>query len=114
MPAGLTLPPLFSTAEPESFALRSIRDRHAQSILAVIEENGLEEPYRSRLLAVRKEALGAALSDPFARERWDPSLFQPQELADWRRELGPRVGRSWYDLPWYFAEAFFFLEPSRS
>jgi uncharacterized protein with ATP-grasp and redox domains len=109
MPAGLPLPPLFSTSEPESFALRSIRDRHALSLLAVIEENGVEEPYRSRLLAFRKEALGGALSDPFAREGWDSSLFQPQELADWRRELGHLVGRSWYDLPWYFAEAFFFL-----
>jgi hypothetical protein len=109
MTGGLTLPPLFSTSEPESFALRSIRDRHAFSLLSVIEENGLEEPYRSRLLTFRKEALGGALTDPFVQDGWDPSLFQPQELADWRRELDPRVGRSWYDLPWYFAEAFFFL-----
>jgi len=109
MADGVTLPPLFSTSEPESFALRSIRDRHAFSLLSVIEENGLEEPYRSRLLTFRKEALGGALTDPFVQDGWDPSLFQPQELADWRRELDPRVGRSWYDLPWYFAEAFFFL-----
>jgi hypothetical protein len=109
MPPAEALPPLFSTAEPESFALRSIRDRHAATVLSVIEENGLAEPYRSRLLAFRHEALGRPLTDPFIRDGWDASLFDPQELADWRRELAPLVGRSWYDLPWYFAEAFFFL-----
>jgi uncharacterized protein with ATP-grasp and redox domains len=103
------LPPLFSTSEPESFALRSIRDRHAATVLSVIEENGLAEPYRSRLLAFRREALSQPLTDPFIRDGWDTSLFHPQELADWRRELDPLLGRSWYDLPWYFAEAFFFL-----
>jgi hypothetical protein len=109
MPGTNPLPPLFSTAEPESFALRSIRDRHAATLLSVIEESGLAEPYRSRMLAFRHEALGGPLTDPFIRDGWDPSLFHPQELADWRRELDPLMGRSWYDLPWYFAEAFFFL-----
>jgi hypothetical protein len=109
MPSAETLPPLFSTAEPESFALRSIRDRHAASVLAVIEETGLKEPYRSRMLAFRHEAMGRPLTDPFTRDGWDTSLFHPLELADWRKELDPLIGRSWYDLPWYFAEAFFFL-----
>jgi len=110
MPGGLTLPPLFTTAERDSFAMRSIRERHTRSLVSVIEENSLEEPYRSRLLALHREALGAApLTDPFAREGWDPALFEPRELADWRRELAPLAGRSWYELPWYFAEAFFFL-----
>jgi hypothetical protein len=109
MPSAEPLPPLFSTAEPESFALRSIRDRHAATLLSVIEENAQAEPYRSRLLAFRHEALGRPLTDPFIGDGWDASLFHPQELADWKRELGPLVGRSWYDLPWYFAEAFFFL-----
>jgi len=109
MPRAEPPPPLFTTAGPDSFPLRSIRDRHTAALLSVIEENAVEDPYRSRLLALRREALSGRLSDPFAGEGWDASLFAAQELADWRRQLDPWVGRSWYELPWYFAEAFFFL-----
>jgi hypothetical protein len=107
----LALPPLFTTAGEESFARRSIRDRHAATLLEVIELNGVGQPYRTRLLDFRRESLGGRLTDPLAagRAAWDPSLFEPRELADWRRAIRRQVGRSWYELPWYFAESFWFL-----
>ncbi len=107
-----TLPPLFTTAGEESFARRSIRDRHAATLLEVIELNGVGEPYRTRLLDFRRESLGGRLTDPLAGNRagWDPALFERRELADWRRAIRPQVGRSWYELPWYFAESFWFLK----
>ena len=105
------LPPLYTTAGEESFARRSIRDRHAATLLELIELNGVGEPYRSRLLDFRRESLGGRLTDPLAGSRagWDLALFERRELADWRRAIRPQVGRSWYELPWYFAESFWFL-----
>ena len=105
------LPPLFTTAGEESFARRSIRDRHAATLLELIELNGVGEPFRTRLLDFRRESLGGRLTDPLAGSRagWDPALFERRELADWRRAIRPQVGRSWYELPWYFAESFWFL-----
>ena len=112
LPQPDPLPPLFTTAGEESFPRRSLRDRHAATLLEVIAQNRVEEPHRARLLAFREECLGGELTDPFADSAapWDPYLFHPRELADWRRSLAPQVGRSWYDLPWYFAESFWFLK----
>jgi uncharacterized protein with ATP-grasp and redox domains len=106
------LPPLYTTAGEESFARRSIRDRHAATLLEALELNAVGEPYRTRLLDFRAESLGGRLTDPFAAGggSWDRGLFDPLELADWRRELAPHVGCSWYELPWYFAESFWFLK----
>jgi uncharacterized protein with ATP-grasp and redox domains len=106
-----SLPALFTTEGQESFARRSIRDRHAATLLEVIELNGVGEPYRSRLLDFRAESLGGRLTDPLSagRAAHDPALFEPQELADWREAAAPLAGRSWYELPWYFAESFWFL-----
>jgi uncharacterized protein with ATP-grasp and redox domains len=104
------LPALFTTAGEESFARRSIRDRHAATLLEALELNAVGEPYRTRLLEFRAESLGGSLTDPFAGGPWDPALFEPRELADWRRALDPLLGRSWYELPWYFAESVWFLK----
>ena len=30
------------------------------------------------------------------------------DLLDWNRYLEPCLGKSWLDLPWYFAEAYFY------
>jgi len=108
----LDLPDLFTTAGEESFARRSIRDRHAATLLQVIDENQVQEPYRSRLLDFRAESLGGKLTDPFSSSpgSWNPALFEPRELDDWRLAIRPMRGRSWYDLPWYFAESFWFLK----
>jgi hypothetical protein len=104
------LPELFTTSGEHSFARRSITDRHCATLLEAIELNAVGEPNRSRLLDFRAESLGGRLSDPFAGQGWDPGLFEPQELADWRSALRPLRGRSWFQLPWYFAESFWFLK----
>ncbi len=105
------LPPLYTTDGEESFARRSIRDRHAATLLEVLELNGVGEPYRRRLLDFRRESLGGRLTDPLSENgaAYDAALFARRELADWRRAIRPQAGRSWYELPWYFAESFWFL-----
>ena len=105
-------PRLFTTEGEESFARRSIRDRHAATLLQVIELNQRREPFRSRLLDFRRESLGGKLTDPFAR----PGLGTPGSVRTARAgrlaagHPAPQVGRSWYELPWYFAESFWFLK----
>jgi uncharacterized protein with ATP-grasp and redox domains len=105
----VSLPELFTTAGERSFARRSISERHSATLLETLELNAVREPYRTRLLDFRAESLGGRLSDPFKVRDWDPALFEPRELADWRQALDPLLGRSWYDLPWCFAESFYFL-----
>lgn len=111
-PLSFPLPGLFTTEGEESFARRSIRDRHAATLLQVVEQNRVEEPYRARLLAFRTESLGGRFTDPFAHPPgpWDPGLFEARELEDWRRAIAPHAGRSWWQLPWCFAESVWFLK----
>lgn len=33
---------------------------------------------------------------------------QGQDVADWNRYLQPMIGKHWIDIPWFFAEAYFY------
>src|SRR5207253_2841719 len=35
-------------------------------------------------------------------------LEDTPDRADWDRAVAPHLGRSWLNLPWYFAEAYFY------
>jgi len=36
--------------------------------------------------------------------------LEPEERAVWNAEIARHAGKSWLDLPWYFAESLFYLE----
>jgi hypothetical protein len=96
------MPAPLSTAEPGSFA----RDTLARRVPEILADT------RWRLGPIPAE-VGAALDQLDAELRAGPLRGLTEPTADreeWDRATAPFVaqGRSWLDLPWYFAEAYFY------
>ncbi len=103
-------PPSSSTADPGSYARHTVVDRMPRFIDQVIETNDVDEPARTALRALAREIAGGAVTSPLRDRRLSPSAMEPEEILAWERQIAAYEGRRWLDLPWYFAEAFFYLK----
>jgi len=104
------LAPIIRTSDPDSFAAFTFKQRLPAIVDQIIEKNGLDETEAAGLRELKERLRSGTvrhcLSDhPDLADRMDA-----QELATWKREIEKYIGRSWLDLPWYFAESLFFLE----
>jgi uncharacterized protein with ATP-grasp and redox domains len=94
-----SLPPLLMTSETGSFAHNTLKVRVPAILREAMEINdfpaeicaGLEE-FHAELVGGRIRALREDAAD--------------KEL--WNQVSAPYVGRTWLDVPWYWAEAFFY------
>lgn len=93
------LPPPLMTSDPGSFARSTIVDRKPQIIRQVLADN----PYPPDIVA----ALHAFAAE-IAGEPVRPLREEADDTADWNREWARYEGRTWLQLPWYFAETFFY------
>jgi hypothetical protein len=96
---NVELPPPLMTSEPGSFARKTIVERKPQIIRQVLEDNGYPPVTVARL---------EAFKDEIARQPMCPLLEQAPDVAFWNRELAAYPGEGWLEVPWYFAEAFFY------
>ena len=87
------------TSESGSFARSTIVDRKPQIIRQVIEENG----YPSEIV----ESL-EAFRDEIATQPMQPLIEQAPDVDGWNAELRHYEARSWLEVPWYWAEVFFY------
>jgi hypothetical protein len=102
-------PPFISVADPHSFARRTIRVRKPAILAGLLAAHGLPAAAAERLQALREKIERGEMIDSFALYPHDPSLFAPGELAAWRAALAAQDGRGWLELPWYFAESYFYV-----
>ena len=102
-----TLPPPLHTGTPGSFARRTIEQRKHAIIADLLAGGGLAPAAAAGLRALAREIGGGRFSDPFAAGGGAP--LAAAERRAWRQALRPLVGRPWLDLPWYEAEASFYL-----
>lgn len=87
------------TSEPGSFARATIVRRKPLIIEDVLRDNDYPPEIRAALVA---------LADEITHEEVQP-LSEPAPDRDyWQAQWCPYAGRSWLDVPWYFAEAFFY------
>ncbi|MGD9028978.1 MAG: damage-control phosphatase ARMT1 family protein [Anaerolineae bacterium] len=93
------LPPPLMTSERGSFARSTIVERKPQIIQRVIEDNNYPEDIVRALEAFRRE---------IASQPIQPLREQASDVAFWNRELAAHQGKTWLDVPWYFAETFFY------
>ncbi|MBN1246206.1 MAG: protein-glutamate O-methyltransferase family protein, partial [Anaerolineae bacterium] len=98
------LPPPLMTSEPGSFARKTIVERKGQIIDRVIADNGYPPDIVSALEAFREE---------IARPGGGSSEMRPLQetggdAAFWQAHLTSFAGRTWLEVPWYFAEAYFY------
>ena len=103
------LPPPIVTSDPGSFAMYTITHRKPEMIRQVIDDNRLDGEPRQRLLLLERELREGTVSDPIEAVPGLAEQMEPGERESWSREIRPNLGRRWLDLPWYFAETYFYL-----
>lgn len=100
-------PPPILTSEPGSFARRTFEVRIPKIVEDTIAANEFPDEIVQNLHALRAEILSGAIAA--LRE-------QAPDAAFWNDESQAFIGRSWLDVPWYWAESFFYrrmLEATR-
>ncbi|MDX2054396.1 MAG: damage-control phosphatase ARMT1 family protein [Polyangiaceae bacterium] len=97
---ALSVPPPLHTAEVGTFAHNTLRVRVPEILQKV--RRALEP--LSREVAANFDQLYAELTAGVIGEFLDLG----PDAEDWRLAVAPHVGKSWLNLPWYFAEAFFY------
>jgi uncharacterized protein with ATP-grasp and redox domains len=98
-PYNADLPPPLMTSEPGSFARLTIVERKPQIIRQIIEDNGYTPEIVEALEAFKRE---------IAEDSIRPLDEQSPDAASWNRELAAYRGKTWLEVPWYLAEAYFY------
>ncbi|HSN77818.1 MAG TPA: ARMT1-like domain-containing protein [Anaerolineae bacterium] len=93
------LPPPLMTSELGSFARGTIVERKPQIMAQVIADND----YAAEIVAVLH-----GLRDEIAAQPMQPLHEPADDTAFWNAELARYAGRTWLEVPWYFAETFFY------
>jgi hypothetical protein len=103
----LDLPPPLLTSEPGSFAEYTFKVRIPRIVDETIQLNAFPQQIEEALRDLREEIAGGAIR---------PLLEKAPDRRRWDILSHPFVGRRWLDVPWYWAEAFFYrrlLEATR-
>jgi uncharacterized protein with ATP-grasp and redox domains len=87
------------TSEPGSFARRTIVERKPQIIRQVIEDNDYPPDIVQALETFREEIASQPLC---------PLSEHAPDVAFWNREVAAYHGKTWLEVPWYFAETYFY------
>ena len=104
------LPECIRTSDPGSFAQRTIVERKPRIIAQVAETNMLTADARAALQDLLVEMTDGVVTHPFTKGRFASDALVVEERRTWEGQISAWAGRSWLDIPWYFAEAFFYLK----
>ena len=94
-----SLPPFLMTSDPSSFARKTILERKPQIIRQVLADNTYPPAVVAALEDFRDEIASRAIR---------PLVENTPDVPDWNRELARNAGKTWLDIPWYFAETYFY------
>ncbi|MFQ6094658.1 MAG: damage-control phosphatase ARMT1 family protein [Candidatus Bathyarchaeia archaeon] len=93
------LPGFLMTSEPGSFAQKTILHRKPQIIGRVIADNNYPPFVVDRLVRFREE---------IASGKIQPLTEDAPDVEEWNGLWLNLKNRTWLELPWYFAEAYFY------
>lgn len=104
---SLALPPFIMTSEEGSFARKTIAESKPLIIDQVLLDNDFPPDIQKALLAFRSELTSGKIR-----------LLEEdvEDRAGWDHDITPWLGKTWLEIPWYLAEAYFFrrvLEATR-
>ena len=89
------------TSEPGSFARATIVERKPEIIRRVLADHPYPPRIAAALAALAAEIASAAIGPPAASA-------VDTEADFWREQWAEHSGRTWLELPWYFAETYFY------
>ena len=100
------LPPPLMTSEPGSFARATIVERKPKIIAQVMADT----PYPPDILAALESFSREIASQPLRplQEDLPADVVGGVNGNVWHEAASAYAGRSWLELPWYFAETFFY------
>jgi uncharacterized protein with ATP-grasp and redox domains len=102
------VPPLIMTSDPGSFARRTFEVRIPVILMEALALNpSFDEEIRCNIAALHEELTAGAIRG---------LIEEAPDRPFWDAAAAPYVGRSWLEVPWYWAEAFFYrrvLEATR-
>lgn len=99
-PSGVQpVPPPLMTSEPGSFAEATIIRRKPQIIEDVLRDNDYPPEIVDALRALSEEVLTGEIQ---------PLAEPAPDRAEWDAQWCRYAGLTWRNVPWYFAEAFFY------
>lgn len=93
-------PPPLMVSEPGSFAEDTIRSRKPTILADILAHNTYPPDIVRSLESLRDEIASHAPVTGLSRSGDD--------VAFWQRALAPWNGRSWFELPWFLAETYFY------
>ena len=94
-----SLPPFLMTSDPNSFARNTILERKPQIIRQLLADNAYPPAVVAALEVFR---------DEIASRPVQPLVESALDVPDWNRELARYAGKTWLEIPWYFAETYFY------
>ncbi len=94
-----TLPPPLMTSDLGSFARSTIVERKPQIIAQALADYAYP-PDIVRVLHIFRDEIAARPMQPLSEDAPD--------AAEWNAELGRYAGKTWLEVPWYFAEVYFY------
>lgn len=95
------LPPALMTSDPGSFARATIVERKPQIIRKVMADHAYPARVTAALDAFTTEIASGTVQPPLA-------TAGDAEAGFWRDQWALYAGRTWLELPWYFAETYFY------
>jgi len=99
MPVFQSMPPPLMTSEPGSFARYTIVERKPQIIQQVLNNNAYEPDIVSALQAFEDEIVHHSIH---------PLHESAKDTEFWNTALSAYAGKTWLEVPWYFAETYFY------
>ena len=106
---AVNLPPFFSTGDPGSFAQRTIRVRKPAIIDKILDVNEFSDEQRRAMLALKEELLHGTIGNPFVDPSYNFNALDSESIQMWEGVMPAYRGKSWLDIPFYFAESFLYL-----
>jgi uncharacterized protein with ATP-grasp and redox domains len=95
----LIFPPPLMTSDPGSYARATILERKPQIIHQVTAENSYPREIEAALQDFEAEITGRQIQ---------PILEKTEDTSFWNSALQTYSGCSWLEVPWYFAETYFY------
>ena len=92
-------PPFLMTSDPGSFARYTILERKPQIIRQLLADNAFTPAVLAALEVLREE---------IASQPVQPLVESAPDVPDWNREMARYAGKTWLEIPWYFAETYFY------